>query len=137
MGLPTPVEDTDPLEGERPHRALMSTALPALLTIESTGPEGLVLAAPITGDPYYEDVADDIFDFHVEYARQIEGRDDLLILVDKGAYDRYAEALGEDRVVLVPMADIWVRDYGLSNAKQPIMFRYTAAGQGGRQEGAT
>ena len=97
--------------------------------------ELIVLAAPITGDQYYAGVADDIFHFHVQYARQIENHDNVLILADKGAYDRYAEALGGDKVALAPMADIWVRDYGLSNAERPVMFRYTAAGQSGRKQG--
>ena len=33
--------------------------------------ELIVLSAPITGDPYYADVADSIFEFHVQYAQQI------------------------------------------------------------------
>lgn len=97
--------------------------------------ELIVLAVPITGDQYYADMADDIFHFHVQYAHQIESHDNVLILADEGAYDRYAEALGEVRVALVPMADIWARDYGLSNAERPVMFRYTAAGQGGGKRG--
>ena len=95
----------------------------------------IVLAAPMTDDPYYADVSDAIFDFHIEYARQIEPHDDVLVLVDQGAYDRYAEVLGADRVALAPMADIWTRDYGLSNVSGPVMFRYTAAGQGSGEVG--
>ena len=97
--------------------------------------ELIVLFAPITGDPYYADVADDIFAFHVEYASKINGRDRVLILTDELAYDRYAGALGEDRVAISPMADIWARDFTLSNAQRPVMFRYTAAGQGAGQQG--
>lgn len=33
------------------------------------------------------------------------------------------------------MFDIWMRDFGLSNADNPIMFRYTAEGQGRGKKG--
>ena len=97
--------------------------------------ELIVLAAPRRGDPYYAEVAGAIFDFHVAYARQIEGRDDVLILTDEAGYPAYAEALGAARVAVAPMDDIWMRDFGLSNAAAPVMFRYTAAGQGGGRKG--
>ena len=97
--------------------------------------ELIVLAAPGADDPYYANANDDIFDFHVAYARQIAGHDRVLVLTDEKGYARYAAALGEGRVAIAPMADIWARDYGLSNAANPILFRYTAAGQGGGARG--
>ncbi len=94
--------------------------------------ELIVLAAPISGDPYYAAVADDIFAFHVGYARAIRAAgDDVLILADEDAAHRYVEALGVEAVLEAPVADIWARDFGLANAMAPVMFRYTAAGQGG------
>lgn len=97
--------------------------------------ELIVLAAPITGDAYYADVADAIFDFHVAYANSISQHDQVLVLTDAGAYTRYAEALGADKVLITPMADIWARDFGSANPEQPTFFRYTAAGQGGGRAG--
>lgn len=97
--------------------------------------ELIVVAAPRGGDPYYAEVADGIFDFHVAYARQVAGRDDLLVLADADSYESYVAALGADRVVIVPQDDIWMRDFSLSNAAGPLMFRYTAAGQGGGGRG--
>ena len=104
------------------------------LASEQSAPmaELIVLAAPITGDPYYADIVDQIFAFHLAYARLIQaGGDRVLILTDRQAYMRYANVLGDDAVAIAPMPDIWARDYGLSNAAAPVMFRYTAAGQGG------
>ena len=95
----------------------------------------IVLAAPRTGDTYYADVADDIFDFHVAFARAVEGSDQVVVLVDEAAYPRYAKSLGEDKVALAPVADIWMRDFGTVNPARPVMFRYTAAGQGGGPSG--
>jgi agmatine deiminase len=114
--------------------AAFALVLSALM-IQPARAELIVLAAPITGDFYYAEVAAEIFDFHVAYAKTIGSRDQVLILTDKGAYDRYAAVLGKDKVLAVPMADIWARDFGPSNAVRPIYFRYTAAGQGGGQLG--
>ncbi len=97
--------------------------------------ELIVLAAPGSGDPYYSEAADDIFDFHIAYARQIAGHDDVLILTDKKTYPKYVAALGARYVAVAPMDDIWMRDFGLSHAEDPVMFRYTAAGQGGGRKG--
>ena len=97
--------------------------------------ELIVLSAPITGDPYYADVAEIILDFHVKYVQQVESHDNVLIFVDEGAYDRYVDEIGEDKVVIAPMSDIWMRDFGLSNAENPVMFRYTAEGQGRGEKG--
>jgi agmatine deiminase len=58
-----------------------------------------------------------------------------LQLTDNSSYDRYARALGKDKVVVAPMSDIWMRDLTTSNPVLPVMFRYTAAGQGGGQRG--
>ena len=33
------------------------------------------------------------------------------------------------------MHDIWMRDFTSANPAQPVMFRYTAAGQGGAKKG--
>ncbi|MEM6476755.1 MAG: agmatine deiminase family protein, partial [Pseudomonadota bacterium] len=97
--------------------------------------ELIVVAAPRSGDPYYAEVANDIFDFHIAYAEAVDGKDDFLVLADEGNYARYAEILGEDKVALAPQEDIWARDFSLSNASDPVMFRYTAEGQGGGRTG--
>jgi agmatine/peptidylarginine deiminase len=101
----------------------------------TSGGELIVLAAPAASDPYYASVADPIFDFHVAFARQIHDRDRVIVLTDAALYPRYAAALGENRVAMAPMSDIWARDYSFSNATDPVLLRYTAAGQGGGKEG--
>lgn len=120
----------------------MRRKIPAILIlllsfamIDKAKAELIVLAAPVTGDPYYSEVADAIFDFHVAYAQAVSPRDQVLVLSDAGAYDRYAQVLGPDRVVIAPMADIWARDFGSANPTHPLFFRYTAAGQGGGRKG--
>ncbi|MEM9570683.1 MAG: agmatine deiminase family protein [Pseudomonadota bacterium] len=97
--------------------------------------ELIVLAAPPDGDAYYADVRGDIYDFHISYARQIASRDNVLILSGSDDYDAYVDELGADKVLNVEMLDIWMRDFSPLNAINPIMFRYTAAGQGGRRKG--
>jgi agmatine deiminase len=97
--------------------------------------ELIVLAAPVSDDIYYSEVADGIFDFHIAYAKAILKHDQVLVLTDAGAYQRYADALGSDAVLVFPMLDIWARDFGSANPSQPTLFRYTAAGQGGGRQG--
>ncbi|GAB5456533.1 MAG: agmatine deiminase family protein [Henriciella sp.] len=97
--------------------------------------ELIVLAAPPDGDAYYADVRRDIYDFHISYARQIASRDNVLILSGSEDYDAYVEDLGVDKVLNVEMLDIWMRDFSPLNAIDPVMFRYTAAGQGGGRKG--
>jgi agmatine/peptidylarginine deiminase len=93
--------------------------------------ELLVVAAPRRDDPYYADLVDSLLDFHVAYAEQVADDDDFLVVVDEAGYDDYVEALGPERVVVAPQDDIWMRDFAPSNATDPLLFRYTAAGQAG------
>lgn len=91
--------------------------------------ELIVLASPLSDDPYYQDVRQAIFDFHIEFAKQISSHDRYLILTDNASAPAYISALGEQHVVIAPMQDIWMRDFSLSNPTGPVMFRYTAAAQ--------
>jgi agmatine/peptidylarginine deiminase len=91
--------------------------------------ELIVLASPVGGDDYYADVEDNIFEFHVNFANQILPNDMVLILTDSTRAPDYVEALGEEHVLVMPMLDIWMRDFTTANPTDPIMFRYTAVAQ--------
>ena len=97
--------------------------------------ELIVLAAPPDGDTYYAGVENDIFKFHIAYAKQILERDDVLVFTGKKTYAKYVAALGKDHVALIEMQDIWMRDFSLSNPTAPVMFSYTSEGQGGGRKG--
>ena len=100
--------------------------------------ELIVLAAPISDDLYYQEQAETIFQFHIGYVKKIQMHDQVLVLVDEGAYQDYVNAIGDESVVIAPMEDIWMRDFSLSNVENAVMFRYSAEGQGrgvqGQQE---
>ena len=104
----------------------------------SANAELIVLASPPTHvDSYYNEVADDIVDFHIEYANAIEKHgDDVLILSNEDYYSYYLLKLGAENVLLAPMLDIWMRDFTFMNMVKPVMFRYSAAGQGNSQNDA-
>ncbi len=101
------------------------------MSFDTSASELIVLAAPdgkSQGD-YYLEVEKQIFDFHLAYAKEIMKHDRVLVLAnDENATD-YIEALGPEHVLVSPMSDIWMRDFTLSNASAPLMFRYTAAAQ--------
>jgi hypothetical protein len=77
-----------------------------LLMPVANGTELIVLAAPISSDGYYADVESDIIDFHVEYAKSVAKYDNVLVLTDESHAPLYKRALGDDQVVIMPMADI-------------------------------
>ncbi len=100
--------------------------------------ELIILAAPPSTDDYYNDQKSAIFDFHINYAKKIMEHDNVIILTSKNDYPVYVKALGENGakyVAPVEMQDIWMRDFSPQNAAQPIMMRYSAAGQGGGRRG--
>ena len=73
--------------------------------------ELIVLASPQSNDAYYAKMIDDIFDFHVDYAKKIiKNGDNVVVLMDKGLYPDYVKALGKKHVAIAPMHDIWMRD---------------------------
>ncbi|WP_201258114.1 hypothetical protein [Piscirickettsia litoralis] len=114
------------------------TGLIGIFMTGTSAAELIVLASPPKIDSYYEKVQDKIIDFQINYARQIiKNGDNVLILSTKKLYNEYADALGNKRVIISPMWDIWMRDFTLANPESPVMFRYTAAGQGGGKEGQT
>ena len=112
----------------------MSMAIIPMISLTAKA-ELIVLASPQSEDTYYAKMVDDIFDFHINYAKQIiKNGDKVLILTDKYLYSNYVKAIGQNHVVIAPMQDIWMRDFSSANPDQPTLFRYTAAGQGGTKK---
>ncbi|MGD1935481.1 MAG: agmatine deiminase family protein, partial [Candidatus Phaeomarinobacter sp.] len=92
----------------------------------------ILLAAP-GDDPYYASEADAIIEFHIGFAKAVAAPDRVLVLAGADTAPIYADALGDEAVVIAPMDDIWTRDYGIMDASSSVMTRYTAAGQGDRR----
>ena len=97
--------------------------------------ELIVVAAPRSTDSYYAEAFEDIRAFHVAYAKTVLPYDDFIVLTGRDSYTYYAEAIGAKHVLLAPQADIWARDFSPSLPSSPMLFRYTAEGQGGGREG--
>ena len=96
----------------------------------------IVLAAPPAGDSYYRPLRAEILDFQVAYAKSILGRDNVVVLGDRRTLRRLARELPEDILLEAPMRDIWMRDFTPVAPADPVLFRYAAAAQGGRQADA-
>ncbi len=98
--------------------------------------ELIVLASTKDNDNYYADYDAKIFNFHVNFAKQIlENGDQAIIFSSDDKIKKYQKALPDVAIIDLAMDDIWMRDFSLSNLNDPIKFRYSAAGQGGGAQG--
>ena len=92
----------------------------------------ILLAAPRVGDDYYRARRRELLDFQVAYAKSILGRDNVVILCDRPTQTELARELPEDVLLVGPMRDVWMRDFTPVMPDRPVLFRYSAAAQGGK-----
>ena len=118
---------------------LLAALLPGAPGIRAEPPPGdlhpgetlIVLAAPPAGDPYYRPMRQAILEFQTTYARQIKGRDHVVILADKATCRELAPSLPPGLLLEAPMRDIWTRDFFPVLPENPVLFRYAPAAQSG------
>jgi agmatine/peptidylarginine deiminase len=106
---------------------------PALSNDEFADRTLIVLAAPSASDRYYRSLRKEILAFQIAYAKSVLGRDNIVVLGDKKTIRELAQTLPEDILLEAPMRDIWMRDFTPVVPDRPILFRYSAAAQGGKQ----
>ena len=87
----------------------------------------LVLAAPSVNDPYYRPAFQEIVDFQIGYAKAIEGKDEVVLLVDKATMPYYENRLPPQVLLQAEIADIWMRDFTTVDPIDPVEFVYTSA----------
>ena len=114
----------------------MTKTILALLCLACLGVEGkqlIVLSSPkVTG--YYSNVYQHIINFHIRYAKAIQGKDDVLVLTNAATHATYAAELPAEILIKnAEQADIWMRDFTTINPNSPVQFRYAPAAQGGSQ----
>ena len=93
----------------------------------------IVLAAPAADDAYYRAYRRDILDFLIAYAKSILGRDNVVVLCDRPTLAELAGELPDDVLLVGPMRDVWMRDFTPVLPARPVLFRYSAAAQAGKQ----
>ena len=103
---------------------------------ESTDRTLIVLAAPAASDRYYQPLRREILDFQIAFAQSILGHDNVVILGDRQTLRHLARDLPEDVLLEAPQRDIWMRDFTPVIPRDPVLFRYAAAAQGGKQADA-
>ena len=96
----------------------------------------IVLAAPFSSDRYYQRLRTEILDFQATFAKQILGRDNVVILADKPTLKELSEKVPADILLEASMPDIWIRDFSPVRPEHPVLFRYSAAAQDGKQDEA-
>jgi len=84
----------------------------------------IVLAAPSIHNDYYADIFDDIVAFQVDFANKIDGKDEVIILVDNDTRPYFNGKVADYVLVEAIMEDIWIRDYGPVIADAQIKFDY-------------
>ena len=84
----------------------------------------IVLAAPSVDNAYYKEVFEDIVDFQVEYANRIDGRDEVIILVDRKTRKYYDGRVEEYVLVDANIGDIWIRDFSPVIPGAQVKFNY-------------
>lgn len=87
----------------------------------------LVLSAPSVDDQYYAPAFDAIVDFHIGYAQQTSGRDEVRIVVDEQTRPYYEGRVADELLITANVEDIWMRDFTLVNPNNPVQFTYTDA----------
>ena len=93
----------------------------------------IVLAAPGAADAYYRARRRDVLDFQIAYAKAILGRDNVVVLCDRPTLAELAGELPDDVLLVGPMRDVWMRDFTPVLPARPVLFRYSAAAQAGKQ----
>ncbi len=119
------------------HRRLICCIILGILLMASATARAdlIVMAAPLHDDAYYAGKIDAIVQFHIDFASSLSEGDQALVLTDSTLSKDYVSALGQDAVLTAAMLDIWIRDFAAVNPDNPLLFRYTAAGQGGGAQG--
>ncbi|MEM6319563.1 MAG: agmatine deiminase family protein [Bacteroidota bacterium] len=84
----------------------------------------IVMAAPSVHNDYYEAVFDDIVDFQVDFANRIDGRDEVIILVDRATRRYYRGRVPNYVLVAANIEDIWIRDFAPVIGDQQVKFNY-------------
>ncbi len=96
----------------------------------------IVLAAPAANDPYYRPLRPEILEFQTAFAKAVRGRDNVVILADRPTLRELAKELPADILLEAPQRDIWTRDFFPVRAGNPVLFRYSASAQHGKQQDA-
>lgn len=86
--------------------------------------QAIVLAAPSVHNTYYKQVFQDIVDFQIDYANKIDGRDEVIILVDKDTRSYYQGKVADYILVEAKIEDIWIRDFAPAVAGAQAKFNY-------------
>ncbi len=96
----------------------------------------IVITAPPSDAIYYKDVYDKIIQYDIAFAKNVIGKDNIIVLGDEKALSVLEKELPQDILLKANMRDIWMRDFTTVNPFHPVQFRYSAAAQGGKQSDA-
>lgn len=97
---------------------------PAIARSAKANAQTIVLAAPSVNNTYYRQVFQDIIDFQIDFANKIDGKDEVIILVDNATRKYYKDRVPDYVLVQATIGDIWIRDFSPVVAGKQIKFNY-------------
>lgn len=84
----------------------------------------IVLAAPSVYNNYYAEIFEDIIDYQINFAKSVEGRDEVVILVDQWTRPYFQGKLPDHLLINANMEDIWIRDYASVIPGKEVKFNF-------------
>ncbi len=84
----------------------------------------LVLSVPSVNNDYYQDVHQQIVDFHIAYAKAVMHHDNIVVVADAATMPLLEGQLPNDILLEENIDDIWMRDFTTVIPSNPIQFNY-------------
>jgi agmatine/peptidylarginine deiminase len=95
------------------------------MATQSTAEKSLiVLSAPSIDNDYYEPDFDGIVNFMVNFAKQINGKDEVVILANVDTLPSFKGKVPSNILIEADVCDIWIRDFSPVIPSKQIKFKY-------------
>jgi agmatine/peptidylarginine deiminase len=84
----------------------------------------IVLSAPSIKNKYYKKKFNDIIDYMADFANLVNGKDEVVILVDADTLPYLKEKVPSNILIDADIEDIWIRDFSPVIPSRQVKFKY-------------
>ncbi|UJR20256.1 hypothetical protein I4U23_023387 [Adineta vaga] len=85
----------------------------------------IVLASPSIKDSYYSTKFKEIIEYMINFAKLVQGKDQLVILVNPNTFSYFEEKIDSNQLIKAYIDDIWIRDVSPAIPDKQIKFKYS------------